>query len=64
MDERFIMHRLYATRFSAIIGIIIAGFWLGYGFYVKNIIRWDLFSILVVMAVAKIAAMVYYKLTN
>ena len=64
MDERFKMHRLYATRISAILGAILAGFWFGYDFYLQNILRWDLFSILIIMAVAKLSAMAYFKRTN
>ena len=64
MDERFKMHRLYSTRFAAIIVSILVGILFGYNFLVNHIIRWDLFSILIVMAVSKIIAMVYYRKTN
>ena len=30
MDERFIMHRLYATRLAAIVGAVLLGGWYFY----------------------------------
>jgi hypothetical protein len=64
MDERFKMHRLYSTRFATVIGSMMIGTLFFFEFLSKQMVRWDLFTILIAMAVSKIAAMVYYKITN
>ena len=64
MDERFKLHRLYATRFSAIIGIVMIGFWFSYEYLFNQLLRWDLFSVMIAMALAKISAMFYYQRTD
>ncbi len=64
MDERFKMHRLYSTRFSAVITIICIGIWFNYEYLLNNHLRWDLFVFMMIMAFSKVAAMLYYKLTN
>jgi hypothetical protein len=64
MDERFKMHRLYSTRFAAVVTAIFTGGWYFYDFITKSIIRWDLFSIMCVMALTKVGAMLYYRKTN
>lgn len=63
-DERFVMHRLKATRFAAVVTAIAMA---GYYYYVlvqTNTIRYDLLALLGVMAIAKVAATIYYRLTN
>jgi hypothetical protein len=64
MDERFKMHRLYSTRFSAIITIVLIGAWFNYEYFINNLLRWDLFIFIIAMALSKIGAMLYYRLTN
>ena len=64
MDERFKMHRLYSTRFSAVVTIICIVLWFNYEYLVNNLLRWDLFIIIMVMAFSKLSAMTFYRLTN
>jgi hypothetical protein len=64
MDERFKMHRLYSTRLATIIGSIMIGALFFFEYLSKQILRWDLFIILLAMAVSKIVAMLYYRRTN
>ena len=64
MDERFKMHRLYSTRFAMLIGVIMIAVWFNYEYFANHTLRWDLFIIMVAMAVSKMAAMIYYKKTN
>jgi hypothetical protein len=64
MDERFKMHRLYSTRFAAIVVAAAVGFWINYQFFTKHILRWDLFAILMLMVIAKLLAMAYYRIKN
>ena len=63
-DERFIMHRYYSTRLAMIVGVVMMAGWFYYELAVKGTIRWDLFSILMAIAVTKLAAMLYYRLAN
>ena len=64
MDERFIIHRLRATRLAAIIGIILMGISIIYYFFADHIYRVDLIVIMVIMAITKWITMIYYKKTN
>ena len=61
-DERFIMHRYYSTRISMIVGIIMIVVWFNYELIANNTLRLDLAIIAGVMAVAKILAMVYFRI--
>jgi len=64
MDERFILHRLYATRLAAIVGAVMLGAWFAYLFFARQELRYDLFSVLCAMGLAKGVAMLYYRRTN
>jgi hypothetical protein len=64
MDERYLIHRLKATRFAAIVCAILMGTWMCYEFYVRKIFRPDLIVIVGAMAAAKLGAMIYYRRTN
>jgi hypothetical protein len=64
MDERFLKHRLYSTRFATIIAAGLMGFWFNYEYFAKGILRWDLFTILLATAIAKIGAMIYFRITD
>jgi len=64
MDERYLIHRLRSTSLAGVIGAVSIGVWIMFQLITKNIIRWDLFIILLIMAVVKISTMIYYKLTN
>jgi membrane protein YdbS with pleckstrin-like domain len=64
LDERFVMHRLYATRFAALVTAVFVGAWFFYELLVNDVIRQDFVIILVVMAVAKLLAMLYYRFTD
>lgn len=63
-DERFIMHRYYSTRISMMVGIILIVAWFNYDFIVNNLLRWDLAIIAGAMAIAKILAMLYFRVTG
>jgi uncharacterized membrane protein len=64
MDERFIMHRYKATRLAMFVGIILMGVLFFYEYIAYRSIRYDIFTIMVAMAVAKVGAMLYYRRTN
>jgi len=64
MDERFIMHRYRSTRFAIIVCVVMIGVWINYEMFVNDVLRWDLLVILASTALAKVSAMLYYRLTN
>ena len=63
-DERFIMHRFKSTRVALLVGMMMLLAFFTYHAVVDKTIRWDLFSVLAATAVAKSAAMIYYRKTN
>lgn len=63
-DERFILHRLKATRFATVVTAVAMGAYINYEMFVNDTIHWDILYFLVIMAVAKILAAVYYRFTN
>lgn len=63
-DERFIMHRYYSTRFSMIVGMILIVAWFSYELIANQNLRVDLAIIAVAIAVSKILAMVYLRITH
>lgn len=63
-DERFIMHRYHSTRVAMIVGIVLIVGWFNYEFIVNHHVRWDLAIIAGAMAVTKLVAMAYLRLTH
>ena len=63
-DERFLMHRLYSTRLAMVVTAVLMGIWFEYQLLVKGEHEWDIFAFLIVLAITKVAAMVYYRLTD
>ena len=63
-DERFIMHRYYSTRISMIVGIVLIVVWFNYELIARDILRSDLAIIAGVMAITKIVAMIYYRISR
>lgn len=63
-DERFIMHRYYSTRISMIVGIVLIVVWFNYELIAKDILRLDLAIIAGAMAITKILAMAYFRITH
>ena len=64
IDERFLMHRLKSTSLAGIVGALVAaGLW-AYRYYVQHVFSWDLFAVLVTIAMVKVVAMVWYRLRD
>jgi hypothetical protein len=63
-DERFLMHRLYSTRFAVVVTAVLMGIWFEYELLANGVYHWDIFAFLIVLAVSKVAAMIYYRLTD
>lgn len=64
MDERYVMHRLYSTRWSAIAGAALLGVIFLYQFFANNVERWDLLAVMIVMGVTKMVSMLLYRRVN
>jgi hypothetical protein len=64
IDERFLAHRYRASRFALIMGVITLGYFILYDFFVHDVIRTDLWIVVGVIAVSKIGAMAFFRLTR
>ena len=64
VDERFVMHRYYSTRIAMIVGMILLVGWFSYENFINGVLRWDLFIILMAIAVTKVLAMIYFRITR
>ncbi|KPK58372.1 MAG: hypothetical protein AMS21_10685 [Gemmatimonas sp. SG8_38_2] len=64
VDERFIMHRFRSTRIAMVVGMVLMVGWFTYEMLVNDIQRWDLFLIILAMAVTKVGAMIYLRVTH
>jgi hypothetical protein len=64
IDERFLMHRLRSTSLAGVIGTLLAaGLW-SWRYYVDHVWSWDLFAVVVTVAVVKVTAMVWFRLRD
>jgi hypothetical protein len=63
-DERFIMHRFHSTRVAMIAGLLLIVVWFNYELVIYDRWRWDLLIIAAVMAITKLLAMLYFRITR
>ncbi len=63
-DERFLDHRRRSTSFAGVAGVLVAGGLFYYRYFFQHVFSWDLFAIVAVMALVKVAVMVWYLLTD
>ena len=64
MDERFLEHRYRASRFALIMGMLALGGLILYDQFTNDIIRVDLWAVVAIIALAKLGAMAFYRLTR
>ncbi len=64
IDERFLTHRLKSTSIAGVTGGLLAVGLFAYHHYVEHIWSWDLFAVATTMAGVKLAAMVWYRITD
>lgn len=64
MDERFLIHRLKSTSLAAVVGSLSMGTWFLYEQIVNRVIHWHIIIFMGIIAVTKLSAMLYYRLTN
>lgn len=63
-DERFITHRYYSSRLALVVGLMMMVSWFSYELIVNQRMRLDLVIIIGAMALTKIVAMLYYRITQ
>lgn len=64
VDERFLNHRLKSTSLAGIVGGVFAICLFAYRFYISHFWSWDLFAVIAVILVIKIAAMIWFRLKD
>jgi hypothetical protein len=64
LDERFRLHRLRSSRIALAVAVIAICGWSSWELIVNDNLRWDLLIILGLTALAKVVAMIYYRLTD
>ncbi len=64
LDERFLTHRLRATSIASVAGGLLCGGFFLFHYFADHQWRWDLFSIILTMAIVKQGFMLYYRLTD
>jgi len=64
VDERFLIHRLRATSLAGVAGGVTASLFFAYYYFVEQTPRWDLLAVAVLMAVVKLSALAYYRMTD
>lgn len=64
IDERFLVHRLKSTSLAGVTGALVAIGLFAYQYYGKGVWRWDLFAVAATAAFVKVAAMLWYRLTD
>ena len=63
-DERFIMHRFQSSRLALAAGMVAILVVFNYELLIRHNMRWDLVAVAGLMAVVKVAAMIYYMRTR
>jgi hypothetical protein len=64
VDERFLDHRRRSTSLAGIVGGVLASLMFGWRFYVDHIWSWDLFTVMTVIVGVKLAAVLWFRLTD
>jgi hypothetical protein len=64
VDERFLDHRRRSTSFAAIAGAVVALVCFEYELIHRHRVAWEPLSILLAMLTVKMAAMLWFRLTD
>ncbi len=64
LDERFFTHRLRSTSIAGVLGTLLAIALFAYRFYADHVWSWDLLAVALTAVVAKVALMIWYRLTD
>lgn len=61
VDERFLEHRRRSTSLAGIVAIVVAAALFEYRLFYNHFFSWDLFAVVLTMAVVKVAMMIWYR---
>jgi hypothetical protein len=64
IDERFLMHRQRSTSIGGMAGVVVAGGFFFYDLIAHHVERWDLFAVVVTVALVKLAVLAWYRITD
>jgi hypothetical protein len=64
MDERFVTHRLRATRVAGISGVAVAVGLFEYRYFVQHVWSWDLLAVALTVVGVKMGLMAWYHFTD
>ena len=64
MDERLLIHQMRSMKLATRVGAALIGALLLYRYYIEGNFDWHLFAIVMVMAVVKVATLIYLRRTN
>jgi len=64
VDERFLTHRLRASSLAGIAGGVSSSLLFAYYYFVRQDLRLDLLAVAVLIAVVKLSALTYYRMTD
>lgn len=64
IDERFLTHRLRSTSLAGMAGVLTAWGLFMYRYLGQDHFSWDLFAVIAVMALVKLAAMAWFYSTR
>ncbi|HUN86989.1 MAG TPA: hypothetical protein VMU48_21600 [Terracidiphilus sp.] len=63
-DERFLEHRRRSTSAAGLIGALVALCIFEYRLIAKGVVSWDLFAVVMTMALVKVSLMIWYKVRD
>jgi hypothetical protein len=64
VDERFLEHRRRSSSLAAIAGVCVAGGIFEYRLIAQHVIDWNLFAVVVIMAVVKMGMFTWYRMND
>jgi uncharacterized membrane protein YhhN len=64
IDERFMNHRLRAQRAAGLTGFVVADLLFGYRYFVNHVRSWDLFAVVLAVAVVYFFLIAWYLFTE
>jgi hypothetical protein len=64
VDERFLEHRRRSTSMAGILGALLAVALFEYRIFHDHVISWDLLSVVLLMVVAKLSMMLWYRFND
>ena len=64
IDERFLVHRQRSTSIGGLAGVAVAAVLFFHSLIARDLLRWDLFAIVMTAALVKLALLTWYRLTD